>query len=149
MIFVLRQIQKKCREHNVGLYADFVDLNKDFDTISLDGLWKFLALLCCPSPPLPRKFLTILLQLYEGHQGQVKHNGSLSGSFPISSGVKQEYVLTPTLFSIFCNIMLLEEKKKKKKKRTCQTASTSVSEQTAVSSTVGVSSHARKPSRSS
>ena len=59
---------------------------------------------------LSPKFLTILLQLYEGHQGQVKHNGSLSGSFPISSGIKQEYVLTPTLFSIFCNIMLLEEK---------------------------------------
>ena len=70
-----------------------------------------------PLLPLPRKFLTILLQLYEGHQGQVKHNGSLSGSFPISSGVKQEYVLTPTLFSIFCSIMLLENKKTKKKNK--------------------------------
>ena len=109
MIFVLRQIQKKCREHNVGLYADFVDLNKAFNTISRDGLWKFLALLCCTP-----KFLTILLQLHEGHQGQVKYNGSLSGSFLISSGVKQGYVLTPTLFSIFFSIMFLEKKKKKK-----------------------------------
>ena len=36
-----------------------------------------------------------------------------------------------------------------RQKRTCQTASTSVSEQTTVSSTFGVSSHARKPPRNS
>ena len=47
MIFVLRQIQEKCR----GLYAAFVDLTKAFDTVSLDGLWKILARLGCPPPP--------------------------------------------------------------------------------------------------
>ena len=46
----------------------------------------------------------------EGQQGQVKHNGSLSGSFPISNGVKQGCVLAPTLFSIFFSIMLREAK---------------------------------------
>ena len=43
MIFVLRQIQEKCREQNMGLYAAFVDLTKAFDTVSHDGLWKILA----------------------------------------------------------------------------------------------------------
>ena len=32
MIFVLRQIQEKCREQNMGLYAVFVDLTKAFDS---------------------------------------------------------------------------------------------------------------------
>ena len=73
-IFLLMQIQKKCREKNIGLYAAFVDLTKAFD----DGLWKILARLGCPP-----KFLTILRQLHEGQQGQVKHRGSLSGIFPI------------------------------------------------------------------
>ena len=41
---------------------------------------------------------------------QVKHNGSLSDSFPISNGVKQGCVLAPTLFSIFFSIMLREAK---------------------------------------
>ena len=59
-------------------------------------------------PHIP--FLTILRQLHEGQQGQVKHNGSLSGSFPISNGVKQGCVLAPTLFSIFFSIMLREAK---------------------------------------
>ena len=94
MIFVLRKIQDKCREQNMGLYAAFVDLTKAFDTISREGLWKILARLGCPP-----KFITILRQLHEGQQGQVKHNGSLSGSFPISNGIKQGCVLAPTMFS--------------------------------------------------
>ena len=36
MIFVLRQIQEKCRLRNIGLYAAFVDLTKAFDTVSRD-----------------------------------------------------------------------------------------------------------------
>ena len=63
--------------------------------------------MCLGCPP---KFLTILRQLHEGQQGQVKHSGSLSGSFPISNGVKQGCVLAPTLFSIFFSITLREAK---------------------------------------
>ena len=40
----------------------------------------------------------------------MKHNGSLSDSFPISDGVKQGCVLAPTLFSIFFSIILREAK---------------------------------------
>ena len=36
MIFMLRQIQEKCREQNMGLYAAFVDLTKAFDIVSRD-----------------------------------------------------------------------------------------------------------------
>ena len=36
----------------------------------------------------PQKFLTIIRQLHEGQQGQVKHNGSLLDSFLISNVVK-------------------------------------------------------------
>ena len=105
MIFVLKQIQEKCREQNMGLYAAFVDLTKAFDTVSRDELLKIPLRLGCPP-----KILTILRQLHEGQQGQVKHNGSLSGSFLTSNGVKQGCVLAPTLFSIFFSIMLREAK---------------------------------------
>ncbi len=73
MIFVLRQIQEKCREQNMGLYAAFIDLAKAFDTVSRNGLWKILKRLCCPP-----KWFTILRQLHDGEAGQVKCNGSLS-----------------------------------------------------------------------
>ena len=105
MIFVLRQIQEKCREQNMGLYVAFIDLTKAFDTVSRDGLWKILSRLGCPP-----KFLAMIRQLHEGQRGQVKQNGTLSDSFPISTGVKQGCVLAPSLFSIFFSMMLREAK---------------------------------------
>ena len=62
------------------------------------------------APWLRPKFLTILRQLHEGQQDQVKHNGSLSDGFLTSNGVKRGCVLAPTLFSIFFSIMLREAK---------------------------------------
>lgn len=101
MIFVLRQLQEKCREQNMGLYVAFVDLTKAFDTVSRDGLWKILAKLGCPP-----KFLAILRQLHEDQRGQVKSCGEFSEPFPIGNGVKQGCVLAPTLFAIFFSLML-------------------------------------------
>ena len=43
MILVLKKIQEKCGEQNMGIYTAFVDLTKVFDTVSRDGLWKILA----------------------------------------------------------------------------------------------------------
>ena len=40
----------------------------------------------------------------------MKHSGSLSGSFPISNGVKQRCFVAPTFFSVFFSIMLCEAK---------------------------------------
>ena len=105
MIFVLRQIQEKCREQNMALYAAFIDLTKAFDTVSREGLWRILGKLGCP----PR-FLSILQQLHIGQKGQVKHNGEFSDSFPIENGVKQGCVLAPTLFAVFFSMMLREAK---------------------------------------
>ena len=39
----------------------------------------------------------------------MKHNGSLSDSFPISNGVQQGCVLAPTLFSVFFRLTVRPE----------------------------------------
>ena len=90
------------------------------------------------TPWLFPKTFHYLNQLQEGFfkQGQMKHNRSLSGTLTISNGVKQGCILAPIFFSIFFRIMLRE---------TCQTASTSISEEIVVCSTCGVSLHAQKP----
>ena len=47
-----------------------------------------------------------LLPKLPQQRGQVRLNSDLSGSFPIIKGVKQGWVLAPTLFSIFfCTIL--------------------------------------------
>ena len=101
MVFVLRQLQEKCREQNKGLYVSFVDLTKAFDTVSRKGMWQIMERLGCP----PR-FLNMVILLHDDQRGQVRLNGDLSEPFAISNGVKQGCVLAPTLFSIFFSMML-------------------------------------------
>ena len=101
VVFVLRQLQEKGREQNKGLYATFVDLAKAFDTVSRTGLRLILEQLGC-SP----NFLQMVIQLHENQRGQIRLNGDLPKSFPISKGVKQGCVLAPTLFSISFSTML-------------------------------------------
>ena len=76
----------------MGAYAAFVDLTKAFGTVSCDGLWTILARLGCPA-----KYLIVLSQLHEGQQGQVKHNGSLSGSLSVSSYQHQMFLAKDSL----------------------------------------------------
>ena len=69
--------------------------------MSRKGLWQILERLGCP-----RKFLNMVNRLHEGQRGQIRLEGDLSESFPNSNGVKQGFVLAPTLFSIFFSMML-------------------------------------------
>ena len=66
---------------------------------------------CGKSLVVPNLFFNILRHFFhEGQQGQSKHNGSLSGSFPISNDIKQRCVLAHIFFSIFFSIMFCEAK---------------------------------------
>ena len=42
MVFVLLQLQEKCKEQNLEFYASFVDLTNGFDLVSRTGLWLVL-----------------------------------------------------------------------------------------------------------
>ncbi|XP_017661544.1 PREDICTED: LOW QUALITY PROTEIN: RNA-directed DNA polymerase from mobile element jockey-like, partial [Lepidothrix coronata] len=100
MVFVLSQLQEKCREQNKDLYVTFVDITKAFDTVSRKGLWQILEQLGCPP-----KFLKMIISLHEDQHGQVRYGNTLSESFLIKNGVKQGCVLAPTLFTVFFSMM--------------------------------------------
>ena len=47
MIFSIRQVQKKCIEQNMDLFAVFIDLTKASDTVNREALWVLLSKLGC------------------------------------------------------------------------------------------------------
>ncbi|KAJ2942940.1 hypothetical protein O0L34_g15130 [Tuta absoluta] len=102
MIFTLRQLQEKCREHQVPLYMAFVDLNKAFDTVSRRGLYEVLQRIGCP-PTL----LSIVKSFHDTMRGSVMFDGEMSTAFDVNRGVRQGCVLAPTLFGIFFSALLL------------------------------------------
>ncbi|BHF64502.1 hypothetical protein SprV_0200750700 [Sparganum proliferum] len=48
MIFVVRQLQKKCQEMRTHLYSTFVDLRKAFGMVNHEGLFKIMPKFGCP-----------------------------------------------------------------------------------------------------
>ena len=89
-------------------YTTFVDLTKAFDTVSCDGWWKIMAKFGYPD-----RFNNIIRQSHDGIMARVLDNKEASSDFPVTNGVKQGYVLAPTLFSITflpCYLILLTKK---------------------------------------
>ena len=82
------------------VYMTFVDLTKAVDTVSRDGLWKIMADVGCP----PR-YIAMVRQFHDGMQARVQNDGEYSEPFPVTNGVKQGCVMTPTLFSMMFSAM--------------------------------------------
>ena len=81
----------------------FVDLNKAFDTVSLDGLWKIMTKFGCP----PR-YIAMVRQFHDGMQARVQNDGEYSEPFPVTNGVKLGCVMAATLFWMMFSAMLTD-----------------------------------------
>ena len=101
MVFSLRQIQEKCTEQNLELYAVFIDFTKAFDTVSREGLWLVLKRFGCTE-----KVINLIKALHDGMQAKVVQGSETSEQFAVTNGVKQGCVLAPTLFSLYLTAML-------------------------------------------
>ena len=96
MVFILHQLQENCREQQMPLYIAFIDLTKAFDLVRRNGVFQILSKIVCPP-----KLQSMIESFHTNMKGTVQFNGSTSRPFVIRSGVKQRYVLAPTLFGIF------------------------------------------------
>nr|VZI30788.1 unnamed protein product [Spirometra erinaceieuropaei] len=103
MIFAARQLQEKCQEMRTHLYFTFVDLTKAFDTVYRKGLWKIMQKFGCPG-----RFTQMVRQLHNGMMARFTDNGAVSEAFAVTNGVKQGWVLAPTLFSLMFSAMLMD-----------------------------------------
>ena len=96
LIFTARQLQEKCQEHTVDFYLTFVELTKAFDTVSHERLFEIITKFGCPA-----QFLAVMRQFHDGMLARVQNDGEFSYPFPVTNGVEQDCVLSPTLFSMF------------------------------------------------
>ena len=96
LIFTARQLQEKCQEQTVDFYLTFVELTKAFDTDSRERLFEIITKFGCPA-----QFLAVMRQFHDGMLARVQNDGEFSYPFPVTNGVEQDCVLSPTLFSMF------------------------------------------------
>ena len=89
-IFTLRNILEQCNEWQRKIYINFVDLEKEFDSVHRDSLWRILR-----HYGVPQKVTSIISLLYSDYTCCVQ-NSSLR--FSVNSGVRQGCVMSAFLF---------------------------------------------------
>ena len=92
-IATLRIILQQSLEWNASLYMNFVDYEKAFDSVDRTTLWKLLRHF-----GVPQKLVNIIKESYEGFNCKIVHEGSLTNSFQVNTGVRQGCLLSPFLF---------------------------------------------------
>ena len=92
-IATLRIIVEQSLEWNTGLYMVFVDFEKAFDSIDRELLWKILR-----HYGVPEKIVRMIRVFYDGFYARVLHEGEMTGSFNMNTGVRQGCLRSSLLF---------------------------------------------------
>ncbi|CAH2088107.1 unnamed protein product [Euphydryas editha] len=75
-IFSVRQLQEKSREQGQPMFLCFVDLEKAFDSIPREAMWKILTKMGCPD-----KFVRMIRLLHDGMTCCISVNGEQTEFF--------------------------------------------------------------------
>ena len=96
--FTLKQIFEKSWEYGKDLLACFVDLEKAYDRVSRDKLWKVLQ-----EYGVNGQLLRAIKSFYCGPEVCVRLNGKQSKPFHVSVGLRKGCVLSSLLFVVYMN----------------------------------------------
>ena len=97
-IFILRQIVEKSCEFAKDVFACFVDLEKAYNRVSHDKLWRVLQ-----EYGIDGHLLMVIKSLYRQPEVCIRESGKQSKSFYVGVGLRQGCVLSPLLFIIYVN----------------------------------------------
>ena len=97
MLSVVRRLQELARRRKIPPYMCFVDLQKAYESVDRELLWKVLA-----RAGVPEEMIAVILQFHDGMQAQVRmDDGELSDWFEVTQGLRQGCVPSPLLFNVF------------------------------------------------
>ena len=95
-IFTVRQIMEKTIEKDKVVYMAFVDLEKAYDKVNREKLWRVLE-----EYGVEGRLLLAIQSLYEGGKASVRIGDKESEWFGVNRGVRQGCTLSPWLFNVF------------------------------------------------
>ena len=105
-LFCLRQTVSYYINNGSRVFCSFLDASKAFDRLVHSGLYiKLMA------RNIPKAFLDIIISWYDGLLARVKWDGVFSDWFSITAGVRQGGVLSPDLYCIYVDDLLLKLEK--------------------------------------
>lgn len=109
-IFTTKQLIEKMHSQQRQLFLAFIDLEKAFDRINRNEIWRILD-----KYKINHKIIRITRNIYNNTKNIVITNGITSEPFQTSEGLRQGGGLSPLLFILFMNEILKKCNKETKK----------------------------------
>ena len=109
-IFTIKQLIEK--NLNSGVFIAFLDLEKAFDSIPREVVWRSLS-----ERGVDRRLIDCIASIYKTTRNYVRTGNLKSREFVTKEGLRQGGVLSPTLFNIVMDNVIKDTKKKIKKLR--------------------------------
>ncbi|MFA0954718.1 RNA-directed DNA polymerase, partial [Klebsiella pneumoniae] len=94
-IFIVRQIAERTIEYGKDAHMCFIDIEKAFDWVPWQSIWKALD-----SFQVPKELATRIKSFYKICRNEVRTGHSTSSQFLTNSGVRQGDILSPLLFTL-------------------------------------------------
>ena len=102
-IFSLKECIDYFTDRGSNVFAAFLDCSKGFDKVNHSGM--FIKLM---KRDIPLCFLNLLIYWYSNLTSMVKWNGVFSETFHVYSGVRQGGVLSPRLFAVYIDDLIVQ-----------------------------------------
>ena len=94
-------IIEKAREFQNNIYFCFIDYAKAFDCVDPNELWKILK-----EMGIPDHLICLFGNLYAGQEATVRTGHGTTDWFQIGKGVRQGYILSPSLFNLYAEYIM-------------------------------------------
>ncbi|CAF1957530.1 unnamed protein product [Rotaria magnacalcarata] len=91
-------VMERSREFNQPLHICFIDLQKAYDLVNREALWRV-----CRAYGLSDKMIKLL---YDDVKAEVRIDGDFSSSIQMNTGVKQGCLLSPILFNVYIDFVM-------------------------------------------
>ena len=102
-VFSLRVIMEKYREGQKGLHMVFIDLEKAYDWVPQQEVWR-----CMREKGVPEKYVKIIQDMYDRVQTHVWCSVGETEKFPVKVGLHQGSALSPYLFNLIMDVISAE-----------------------------------------
>ena len=99
-IFAVRQMMEKHREKQQVLHMCFIDLEKAYDRVPSDELWR-----CLRERSVPEKYVRMIQETYRDVTTRVRSTFSITDCFKVQVGLHQGSALSPFLFNIVFDVL--------------------------------------------